>query len=116
MLANKFDQNLGVFLVKFHQDRVEQYSFLLKWKNKLQIGDADLYILHNKLAGFRELVISYKTIYINTYNVKVIDISSKQKSPDGQQTLFRHESFQLWEQRIKGFILSSSHDYVLLSK
>lgn len=68
---------MGVFLIKFHQDRVESYSFLLKWKNKLQIADADLFILHNKEAGFRELVISYKTIYINTYNVKVIDISNK---------------------------------------
>lgn len=48
MLANKFDQKLGVFLIKFHQDKVEQYSFLLKWKNKIQISDADIYILHNK--------------------------------------------------------------------
>lgn len=72
----------------------KDFKFLTKWKNKLDIGDANIFVLrhHNKekTQFYKELVISYKTIYINTYNVTVMDISTK----DGEQTtLFRHESF-----------------------
>ena len=54
--------------------------FLTKWKNKLDIGDASLNVLrHEDILGheFKELIISYKSININTYNVTVMDISNK---------------------------------------
>jgi hypothetical protein len=47
----------------------------MKWKNKLDIADADIAVVRNEDKKFKELVVSYKTIFINTYNVKVIDIS-----------------------------------------
>lgn len=58
----------------------EQFKFLTKWKNKLDIGDASFFVLRHgnskKTKNFKELVISYKTIYINTYNVTIMDISN----------------------------------------
>ena len=32
-------------------------------------------MLRNSKQKFKELVVSYKKIYINTYNIKIIDIS-----------------------------------------
>ena len=85
---------------------------MMKWKNKLDIADADLFIVRQQ--GLRELVISYKIIYINTYNVQLIDISN----PEGrvEATLFRHEAFQLWESKVMGIILSKNFDFITFSK
>jgi len=41
----------------------------------LDIGDTQLFILRNKESGLKELIVSYKTIFINTYNVVVMDIT-----------------------------------------
>lgn len=59
----------------FDDEKPNQYKFLLKWKNKLDIGDAGIQIIRQK-NKFKELAISYKTIYMNTFNVQVIDISN----------------------------------------
>ena len=56
----------------------------------------------------QELILSYKSIYINTYDIVVIKIH------DGS-IVFRHESFHLWEQFIKGIFISS-HQYLTISK
>ena len=88
ILANKYMGKLGVFLLKFHQDNPSEFKFVLKWKNKLDIADADVNIIRNPRKKYKELVISFKTIYMNTYNVQVIDIST-----DQEKILFRHESF-----------------------
>jgi len=48
---------------------------LLKWRTKLNIGDVDMYILETAGKGYRELIASYKTIYLNTYNVLSLDIT-----------------------------------------
>lgn len=89
MLANKFQEKLGIFLITFSEHDPSKHNYLLKWKNKLDIADADVCIVRNKKKKFKELVISYKTIFINTYNVCVLDISNMDK----KRTLFRHESF-----------------------
>ena len=44
------------------------HKFILKWKNKLDIADADVNIIREG-SSFKELVISYKTIFMNTYCV-----------------------------------------------
>lgn len=53
-----------------------QSKFYIKYKNKLDIGDADVSVLRDVHCKVKELVISYKTIYINTYNLLVLDIGS----------------------------------------
>jgi hypothetical protein len=60
----------------------------LKYKNKLDIADADIAVMRNPAKQLKELIVSYKSININTYNVYVVDISSDVPWP-----LFRHESF-----------------------
>ena len=97
-------------MIRFDVNNPNSHKFIIKWKNKLDIADANLFIIKTKDSPYRELVISYKTIYINTYNVKVVDISNR------EATLFRHESFQLWESECTGFLLNKKKDFVTLSK
>jgi len=47
-----------------------------------------MFILRSE-TGLKELIISFKTIYINTYNVVCMDITVD----DEQLMIFRHESF-----------------------
>ena len=75
ILANKYDEKLGFFLIKMSESDTNKFSFLTKYKNKLDIGDATISILRDRKKGYKELVLSYKTIYINTYNVHVMEIA-----------------------------------------
>lgn len=111
ILANKYEQKLGFFLIKMDAENPDQHRFLTKYKNKLDIGDCSIKVMRDHSFGFKELVISYKTIYINTYNVHVLDITQ-----EGQPTIFRHESFQLWESESRGVLLKNACDFLKLSK
>jgi hypothetical protein len=62
---------------------------------------------------FKELVVSYKTIYINTFNIVLTDLVG---TDDKSNTLFRFEPFQLWESTISGLILSENKEYISFSK
>lgn len=78
-------------------DNPMDFEFLTKYKNKLDIGDCQLYVIRQPNRMYKELVISYKTIYINTYNVQLMDISGEVKQENenflAPNTIFRHESF-----------------------
>jgi hypothetical protein len=92
---------------------------LTSWRHNLDIGDANIFILtgqDHKVGGsghFKELVVSYKTIYINTFNIVLTDLAG---TDDKSNTLFRFEPFQLWESSISGLILSQNKEYISLSK
>jgi len=75
LLANKFEEKLGLFMIRFSEVDPREHQFFMKWKNKLDIADADVAVMRNQQKKYKELVVSYKTIFINTYNVQVIDIS-----------------------------------------
>ena len=111
IMANKYRGKLGLFIIKLDEENPDDYKFLLKLKNKLDIGDADIEVHKCHEKHYKELIVSYKTIYMNTYNVTVIDITDPKKF----KTIFRHESFQLWESPIKGFLVDSTKDYVTLN-
>ena len=83
----------------------------MKYKNKLEISDADIAVLKNPDKNYKELIISYKTIFINTYTVRVIDISSEDPWP-----LYSHESFQLWESQVTGFFLEKTLDFITINR
>lgn len=51
---------------------------------------------------------SFKSIYINTYNVIVICLSKK-------TVIFRYEVYHLWEASIRGILLKN-YDFVIISK
>lgn len=56
----------------------------------------------------KRVVVSFKCIDINTYNVLIIDLS------DG--ILYWHESQHLWEARVTGFLLASNYFLILSSR
>ena len=107
VLANKKDNKLGYFLLTVNIDQPhKESSYLIKWSNKLDIGNCDLHMM--KENGKNMIVISYKCIGINTFNVFVIDI-------DTNLIVYWHESYQLWESPVKGFLLNTN-DFLILSK
>jgi hypothetical protein len=83
----------------------------MKLKNKLDIGDATVAV-NSRSSVSKELVIAYKTIYINTFTIIVLDISHE----SDKNLLFRHESFQLWESDIIGIMLHSNKDFISINK
>ena len=91
VLANKFEKNHGLYIVKFSEDDPKHHKFIMKVKNNLDIGDANIFVLRNEEMLYKELVVSYKSIHINTYMILNIDISNPLSSL--QRVNFRHESF-----------------------
>jgi hypothetical protein len=91
ILANKLEEKLGFFVFTIMEGDPYQSKFYIKYKNKLDIGDTDICVLRDSKNLVKELVISYKTIYINTYNILVMDISDPNKTSNS--VVFRHESF-----------------------
>ena len=53
------------------------------------------------------MIVSLKSIYINTFGLFVIDLQTK-------QVIFRHESYHLWEANIQGLLLKN-YDFLILS-
>lgn len=69
LLANKYQEKLGVFIVRFKETDPGDNNFFLKFKNKLDIADADIAVLRCPDSQLKELVVSYKTIHSNIYTV-----------------------------------------------
>jgi len=65
-----------------------KHKFVIKWKNKLSIADANVEIIRDYEMNYKELLINYKTIYMNTFTVMIFDISV-----DEMPIIFKHESF-----------------------
>lgn len=76
ILCNKYKEKLGFYLLKTDADRPLKHRFIIKWKNKLDIEDTNVFKLLDSNRGYKELCVSYKSIYINTYSIMVIDIGS----------------------------------------
>lgn len=121
ILSNKFGppnaQKLGFYVLQIHMKNPKTNGhFMIKWKNKLDIGDCNIQVLRaadyeqeaaktikdsNKKgslsssaadivakrknpqgdkkssSGMKEIIISFKQIFINTYNVICMDISEQ---------------------------------------
>lgn len=88
LLANKFQDRLGVFIVRFNELDPNDCNFFLKFKNKLDITDADIAVYRCRETRLKELIVSYKTINSNVYTVQVVDISRPTPWP-----IYKHESF-----------------------
>ena len=92
LLANRNSGIIGFFLMRFPVDDPHKVERLTMWKHNLDIDNANMFISrgNNERLKYRELIISYKTIFINTYTVAVKDLSD----PKGQgAVLYKHESF-----------------------
>lgn len=89
IMSNKFHEKLGLFIIKIHEDAPETCNFLIRWKNKLDMDDSFCYFLKDQETGLRELIVGFKLIYINTFNIINFDITRD----DIESILFHHESF-----------------------
>ncbi len=85
ILANRKDKKLGFYLLRLDLNDLEaKPTYLICWNNKLDIADCDMNLMteHTKTTigdkevqyVNRQMVVSYKMIGINTYNVFVFDL------------------------------------------
>lgn len=93
VVANKMDGVQGFYLFQFDVKDAKNVQFLHKQATQLEIGDVNAFILDQKSGAhdFLELIVAYKTIYINTYNVISIDLTNPENAK--KLTVYRHESF-----------------------
>jgi hypothetical protein len=105
LLANKKDGAIGFFLIKYGAKNPAVSQPVTMWKSLLEIGDASISIYRGNDSNgeFKELVIGYKTININTYNIVVQDLSGKANQ---RSVLQKFECFQLWESKISGLFVN----------
>jgi len=64
---------------------------MTRWSHKLWIGDANIHISRgidqsNKNIAYKELIVSYKSDSINTYNIVVLDLSGAVLKSDADDT------------------------------
>jgi len=88
VLSNKKGDLLGLYFVEINADDPSDYKYILNWRNKLDIGDTNIFVVKNEKYNYKELSISFKNIFINTFNVILIDMTS-----EGNHIMYRHESF-----------------------
>ena len=103
VVANRKDDNLGFYLLTIDENTPTKYKMITSWENGLNIDNVNMYFSKgiNKIGEtFKELIIGYKAIYINTYNTVVQDMSD-----DNNAIICRHEAFQLWESETMGLLL-----------
>lgn len=55
------------------------------------------------------IVMSFKTIYENTYTIMVID-------RDTCKVIYKHIGYQLWESPVSGFLSTFYNDFIILNK
>ena len=76
VLANKSMGQLGYFLLIIDTENPQAEAiYLINWTNKMDIANCSLQMMTEN--GIKSLVISYKCIGINTFNVFVIDTQTK---------------------------------------
>ena len=82
----------------------------MKWKNKLEFADASITILKNEHTENKNwLIVSYKTIFVNVYNVLIFEEESG-------KIKYSHKNYQLWESPVMGFLNERTNDYIILNK
>jgi hypothetical protein len=111
ILCNVYQDKLGVYILGFHELDLQKVRFLMRDSNKLDIWDANI-VINRRNDASSELVLSFKTIYINTFTIMCLDIDETVK----KSLIFRHESFQLWESEVRGILLESSKDFISVNK
>ena len=96
VLCNRKAGVIGFFLFKFSEKDPNDYKYLTMWRHQLDIDDANMSISRGSDSrsgedgAFKELIISYKTIYINTFTVVIKDLSD---NSDNIGILAKHEAF-----------------------
>ena len=107
ILANKRRHRVGLYLLAVSMDDPTDVKMILNQETKLLIADTDMHMMQTRCndKDLPLIVVSFKCIDINTYNVVVIDYH--------EGILYWHESQHLWEADITGFLLTSDYFLVL---
>lgn len=111
VLANKCNKLLGYYLLEVsEQERGKscRANYIINWKSKLDIEDARLFLLRDNHDKQDSLVVSYKSIHVNTYNILLISLETK-------MIVYRHESEHMFEASITSILLES-HDFIMFSQ
>lgn len=123
VLCNQLNDDVGLFIIKYDAINPTKYVYLTQWKSRLQIGDANLFVsrgidAHNHGIAFKELIVSFKTENINTFNVIILDlcIEDCDHSEHTVSILHKHEAFQLWESHVSGMLVTRSKEFLSFSK
>lgn len=74
------EDQLGFFLFKIKYDKPKKPKFKIIMKTKLDIANCGMSVSVNPQQGLKELVITYKSIYVNIFNIMVVDLSKDNKS------------------------------------
>lgn len=116
IMANKYKGKLGYFLLEMKEDlydaqqRGEEPRYVLKWENKLEIGDANIEFFSKQGEDESDvLAISYKEIHKNVYTVFLVHYTTG-------RLIYKHENYQLWESPVVGFVNSFQNDFVIMNK
>lgn len=83
------NSDLGFYLIQFDEQNPKNHKVLTALVTRLELENVSLFISqgsHKNGEIFKELVIGYKTMFINTYNTIIQDLT------DGT-ILFKHEAF-----------------------
>lgn len=103
LLANKHESRVGLYLLQLDMNEPETPArFLINWNNKLDIGDCRLAVMNNNNdpdGNPDTMVMSYKMIGYNTFNVVAIDLENN------CLVRYWHESYALWESPVQGFLI-----------
>jgi len=91
LLANRSGGIIGFYLMKFPVNDPLKLQNLTMWKHNLDIDDANMFIATgiNDKKPYRELIVGYKTIFINTYTIVCKDLSDSAAAA----VLYKHEAF-----------------------
>jgi hypothetical protein len=92
------------------EDDPSNFKYLMSWGQSLEVSDVSIEIYRNEKRNRNEMIFCHKSMNINTVNVFMLDLS-KEKCP----ILTRHESFQMWESKIYGFLIHNNTDFMTLS-
>ena len=100
-MASKLNEKLGVYVVQVFADNHENFKWHLKWSNRLDTDDVAMFILRSPELQSKELILSFKSIFVNTHNVMCLDITGSSR----KVMVFRHESFHMYELNMKSILL-----------
>ena len=89
--------------MKFPDKDPTSFEYILKIKTGLRVENGGIEIVRDKLNKYKELLITYKTEHLNTYNIQVLDMSTPTPV-----MIYKIETDQLWESRILGLNIPKS--------
>lgn len=77
LVCNEMFGELGFYLISFSENKPKKFKIITALVTKLEISNVTMYFskgIDKKGSVFKELIIGYKTMNINTYNTIIQDL------------------------------------------